>query len=410
MSLLQTDRCFRASGGLKGWIGARLLALAPFFMGLMRRWKPIAGGRKILIVTRYDDVLEVFASDHAFAVPYRENLDIITDGQPFFLGMGDTALYRAQLAAMRAVCPPDDLPRLGDDAEARAAAIVDAAGGRVELVSLVRRVAFGLLGSYFGIPEPQGGSLAVWSSRLFEFQFTGSPDDKAWVAEVETFGRAARDHIDSAIVARKAQAERPDDVLSRCLARQAAGESGYSDVEIRTALLCMIVGGPPQPPMVLPQAMEQLLRRPEWLVAARAAARGGDDDRLRRIVMEAMRFDPLAPGLKRIAIADHVLARGMPHSRKVTKGTTLLAAFASAMMDSRRIPEPKRFDPNRQPHEYVHFGHGLHTCFGLQINHFTLHRMLRPLLLRDDLRRAPGAAGRLRKQGAFAERLELEFA
>ena len=126
--------------------------------------------------------------------------------------------------------------------------------------------------------------------------------------------------------------------------------------------------------------------------------------------MEAMRFDPLAPGLKRIAIADHVLARGMPHSRKVTKGTTLLAAFASAMMDSRRIPEPKRFDPNRQPHEYVHFGHGLHTCFGLQINHFTLHRMLRPLLLRDDLRRAPGAAGRLRKQGAFAERLELEFA
>ena len=127
MSLLQTDRCFRASGGLKGWIGARLLALAPFFMGLMRRWKPIAGGRKILIVTRYDDVLEVFASDHAFAVPSRETLDIITDGQPFFLSMGDTAIYRAQLAAMRAVCPPEDLPRLGDDAEARAAAIVDAA-------------------------------------------------------------------------------------------------------------------------------------------------------------------------------------------------------------------------------------------------------------------------------------------
>ena len=126
--------------------------------------------------------------------------------------------------------------------------------------------------------------------------------------------------------------------------------------------------------------------------------------------MEAMRFDPLAPGLKRIAIADHVLARGTSHSRNVARGTTLLAAFASAMMDSRRIPDPKLFDPGRQPHEYIHFGHGLHSCFGLHINHFTLHRMLRPLLLRDDLRRAPGAAGRLRKQGAFAENLELEYA
>ena len=80
------------------------------------------------------------------------------------------------------------------------------------------------------------------------------------------------------------------------------------------------------------------------------------------------------------------------------------------MMDSRRIPDPKLFDPGRQPHEYIHFGNGLHSCFGLHINHFTLHRMLRPLLLRDDLRRAPGAAGRLRTQGAFAENLELEYA
>ena len=65
----------------------------------------------------------------------------------------------------------------------------------------------------------------------------------------------------------------------------------------------LIVGGPPQPPMVVPQAMEQLLRRPPMLAQAQAAARAGDDDLLLGFVLEAMRFDPLAPGLPRTVLA-----------------------------------------------------------------------------------------------------------
>ena len=42
------------------------------------------------VVTRYDDVKEVFLADEAFAVPYAEKLNVIMGGVPFFLGMGDT--------------------------------------------------------------------------------------------------------------------------------------------------------------------------------------------------------------------------------------------------------------------------------------------------------------------------------
>jgi cytochrome P450 len=86
-----------------------------------------------------------------------------------------------------------------------------------------------------------------------------------------------------------------------------------------------------------------------------------------------------------------------------------LAAFASAMMDERRLPDPQRFDISRQPHEYIHFGHGLHQCFGRHINRATLHMMLKPLLKRQNLRRAPREDGRLRKNGPFAEALTVEF-
>jgi cytochrome P450 len=87
----------------------------------------------------------------------------------------------------------------------------------------------------------------------------------------------------------------------------------------------------------------------------------------------------------------------------------VIAAFASAMMDDRRVPEPGRFDPDRRAHEYIHFGYGLHECFGRHINRVTLHKMIKPLLRRRKLRRAAGPEGHLTKNGPFAERLVVEF-
>jgi len=304
---------------------------------------------------------------------------------------------------------PKDLPELGRKVEAMAEAIVAAAPGRIEVVdTLVRRVTFSVLADYFGVPEPKGGDLRVWGTRLFEFQFADPKGDPVLRADVDQIAPALRAHIDAEIVSRKATPGR-DDVLTRCLALQKKGVPGFSDVEIRTNLMGFIVGGPPQPPMVVPQAMEQLLRRPDALAGAQAAARAGDDDLLWGYVQEAMRFDPLAPGLPRNVLVDGVIARGTSHETPVKAGDTVLAAFASAMMDPRRVTEPSRFDPHRPASDYIHFGYDLHQCFGRHINRATLHLMLKPLLKRANLRRAPGGAGRLVKNGPFAESLTVVF-
>ncbi len=407
MTLLATTEPYRPAGQAGILIG-KGLAVIPAGMAFLRRFAPLGIGG-FNIATRYDDVLEVYGTDSAFGVPYADNLRVITGGEPFFLGMGDTPAYRAQIAAARAVTLAADLPRLGDEAERRAAALVAAAGGRVEVVAFVRRLAFDLIATYFGIPEPATGSLAVWGSRLFEFQFTYSAEDKPWLAEVEVFARAFRDHIDATIAARKAAGTGPDDVLGRCLAAQAAGTPGFDDAAIRTFILCMIVGGPPQPPMVVPQGVEQLLRRPDWLAVAGAAARANDDVQLHALLIEAMRFDPLAPWMTRKTLRDTVVAAGTPRARTIHAGKKMFVAFPSAMMDPRRIRDPQRFDPTRPAREYVHFGHGLHTCFGQAINHATLHRMVKPLLAQPRLARAGGDEGRLRKIGGFADRLVVTF-
>jgi cytochrome P450 len=396
-------------GGLKQWMMGKFLASLPFVFRILRSVWPNPRFLRLVAATRGKDVREVFDNDTAFGVPYKAKLDVIMGGQPFFLGMADTPTYRADTAAMRKVVRQEDVAtRLAPAVESLAAEIVAGAGGRIEVVdALVRRVTFAFLGEYFGVPDPPGGDLKVWATRLFEFQFADPDNDPALRKEVEVIAPALRAHIQNQIDHRRASGAYGDDVLDRCLAMQAAGEYGFTDDQIRTALMGFLVGGPPQPPMVVPQALEQLLRRPDALAGAREAARRGDDDLLSGYVFEAMRFDPLAPALQRVCRHDATIAAGSWRARKVPANAHVLAAIASAMMDQRCVPEPRRIDPRRPWDQYVHFGHGLHTCFGIHINRGTLHLMLKPLLARPGLRRAPGAAGHLTKIGPFAHALHM---
>jgi cytochrome P450 len=409
MSVLGSTQVLRPGPtGFKRLMMKAAMGAMPFVFRVLRRFWPVPHVGKLYVATLHDDVREVFATDTAFGVPYTEKLDLIMGGQPFFLGMADTPQYREDTGAMRMVIKPGDLPGLGNRVEAMGDAIVAASGGKVEVVDqLVRRVTFDYCSEYFGVPNPPNGDLRVWGTRLFEYQFVAS--DQPLIDEVKVIAPALRDHIDRLIAACKKAPGKRDDVLARCLAMQAKGLPGFSDIQIRTALMGFIVGGPPQPPMVVPQAMEQLLQRPDVLAGAQAAARANDDDLLRGYVIEAMRFDPLAPGLPRKVLKDWTLAAGTAHQCTVPAGATILNAFASGMMDDRRIHDPRSFNPRRLPHEYIHFGYALHQCFGIHMNHATLHRMLKPLLKQDKLRRAPGSAGRLSKNGAFAESLTVEF-
>ena len=413
-ALTSTDVLRPQAKGIKTLLIAQVMAAAPLGFSLLRRFAPLPKFGKMYIATLHDDVREVLATDAAFAAPYKDKLDVITGGQPFFLGLQDGQGHGIGLDAVRRAVHREDLPDLARKVSAEAKAVVAGAGGRLEVVNdLVRHVTFKVLGDYLGVPPPPVGDLRVWATRLFEFQFADPGGDKALRKEVDEIAPALRSHIQGVMDARrKAGLEtEPADVLGRLLALQAAAtsETWYTDAAIRTAIACLLVGGPPQPPMVAPQAMEQLLRRPDALAGAQAAARADNDDLLRAFVLEAMRFDPLAAGLPRTAVRTGTIAQGLKRARTVPPGSTVLVAFASAMMDERRVPDPKTFNPNRLQYEYIHFGHGVHECFGRHINHATLHLMLKPLLKRDNLRRAPGPAGRLSKNGLFAERLVVMF-
>jgi cytochrome P450 len=59
--------------------------------------------------------------------------------------------------------------------------------------------------------------------------------------------------------------------------------------------------------------------------------------------------------------------------------------------------------------EYLHFGYGMHSCFGRAINGVQIPELVATLLRLPNLRRAPGRDGRVIMDGPFPERLILEF-
>lgn len=377
---------------------------------VLRQVAPILRLGRLVLLSRHDDVDEVMSRADAFHVPYADQIRVIMGGENIFLGMNDPAPFHAAKSMMQETIPIiETWTRVRPEVEALSEAVVHSGRGRVDAVmELTQTVTTNFFCGYFGTPARDPVELSSWARELFAFQFVDRGRDPAVRERIEPIAKRLRDHVDDVIAARKAAPGSDADILGRALALQATG-APLDDPTIRNNLIGCIVGGLPQPPMVVPQLLDVLLDRPRELKLAQQAAREDEDRRLERILFEALRFYPLTPGLFRTCARDFIVASGTRRAKKITEGSTVIALTRSAMFDGRRVVEPRRFDLHRPASDYMHFGHGIHECFGVHINRRMIPALCKPLLRQPGLRRADGDTGRLQMEGVFAKSLVLEY-
>lgn len=372
-------------------------------------------GRSFAVVSRFDDVQEVMSRPNVFQVPYAPKIRVIMGGGNIFLGMNDVPDFTRDKSTMRVVVPREEVPtRIKPEVTRLAEEIVAGAGGRLDIaMQLTQQVTTRFFGPYFGTPGSDVTTISDWARQLFKFQFVDIDNDPTVLAESEPVAARLRAYVDGVIAERKAARaagrEGPDDILERCLRLQAQHVPGLSDEQIRNNLIGFIVGGLPQPPMIIPQLFDVLLDRPRELERAQEAARAGDEAGVAKCVFEALRFYPLTPGLFRACAEPYRLAAGTWRARTIPKDATVLALIRSAMQDGRRVPYPGHFDVDRPDYAYMHFGYGMHLCFGVYINQVMVPAICQAVLKRRRLRRAAGEAGTLQMDGAFAKSLVVEY-
>jgi cytochrome P450 len=376
---------------------------------ILRNIKPILLVKNFALVTRYRDVQEVLARDDVFQVPYGQKMEIVTGGPNFFLGMPNSPEYERDTSHMRTAMRREDIARIAALVARTAEDLVAASNGKLDVVQLSRVVPVRWIASYFGCPAKSEQDLADWATVVFQYLFTDVNNDPAVGAAARDAAAKLRPWLDGIIAQRKAQPTPADDVLGRCLALQALGLPAMDDISIRNNLLGLIVGAIPTTSKCCAQALDVLLQRPEELAKAQAAARANDDALLAQYVFEALRFNPNNPGVIRIAAEDYTVAKGELHATTIPKGAQVLAATQSAMFDGRIVDSPNEFRIGRPDFAYMHFGFGLHQCFGQYVNRVQIPGILKPLLRRKELQRSAGDRGQLQMQGPFPSALEVSF-
>jgi cytochrome P450 len=378
---------------------------------VLRRIKPVLIVKGVALITRFADVQDVLTRDDVFAVTYGPKMRVVTGGQDFFLGMANSPDYERDTAHMRTLIRRSDLPGIiAPFVATTAERLVAQSNGQLEVVSqLTLPVPAMLVAAYYGCAPASLTDLQSWASTIFQYLFTDLQNDPVVDAAARAASANVRAWLDAAIAQEKAAPTPGDTVLHRSLALQQTGVPGMDDITIRNNLLGILTGAIPTTSKCCAQALDELLKRPAMLAAAHAAAVANDDATFARYVLEALRFNPNNPGVFRVASEEYVVAKGTPHATLVPKGTSVLAATQSAMFDETVVDSPNDFLIDRPSYTYMHWGVGLHTCFGQYINQVQIPAILKPLLQRKNLRRADGTAGTLQYTGPFPSSLSVLF-
>lgn len=374
---------------------------------VLRRVAPVAKLGKRVIVSRHADVVDVLKRDTDFTVAELNAPNMEKWSGAFILGFDRGERYDREAAALRRAAPAEDLPRVRHLVQDSAAELIAAAkhAGQLEVVHGLARVAAArTVAGYFGVPGPDEATLMRWMRAMFDSVFIDSRARarKTVQLTVAEFKPYMENLIGTRRAALAANEPVPDDVLTRLVA-MGADEPWLDDDAVRRNINGIIVGAVDTTSKSVTFVIDELLRRPEALASARQAALSGDMETVRAFSWEALRFLPHAPLLQRTS-------HGAPiGSHKVKPNKLVLVGVLSAMFDKAAFPHPGTFRADRHESLYLHFGHGLHTCFGLAINRIQIPELVAAVLVLPGLQRAPGKLGKLQMDGPFPNRLVVEF-
>lgn len=379
------------------WVTARRwMADEPLqFFSELRRHRPVLVLPEVTLVTRFVDCTEVLRRHDLYSVAlYRAKQG------DYWMAQDDTAEHWREKSIMRAILDREDVPQIRSSVSESARRVLSDAGGSLEAVSgLTRAIPVALVQEHFGYTDSDPDLLVKWSYWNQLDAFWNQPFDAAIaedpsgiVAKREAANAEMREYLIE-LVGRRAQELKAggggDDPVSRLLRLSFSGAVKFDVSRVVLNVGGLLIGAVETTSHAVVNALDYILKDPDRLTAARAAARSEDKSALNGHIFEAMRFRPAFPYFFRVTEQDVVLARATEHETEIPRGTPVLAVTHAAMHDDEAYPHPGEFDPNRSQSNAFHFGMGLHECLGRVIGELMIIEIARQALLLEDLEVGP---------------------
>ena len=151
-----------------------------------------------------------------------------------------------------------------------------------------------------------------------------------------------------------------DDLLTDLVEARVEGETPLTDPEIMSIMQQFMVAGNETTTSTLAGGLLQLIRNPDQMALAKAAAGGRDPKLIQNLVEEALRYETPTAGMWRVVTCDTELG-----GVALAKGSMLQLRYAAANRDPAKYPDPDKFDVTRtNARSHLAFGKGPHMCVG----------------------------------------------
>ncbi len=396
---------------LRARVVERVLEEPRWALALLRRFWPTLRFRKFLLVTKNADIREILERQDVFQTPYGPEMTEIAGGKNFILGMQDGPEYRRMKSIVLSAFPVDEVEEVVRPLAAKHARdIMLSADPEFDAVGdLLKVVPVRICRDYFGMMIADEREFSDWANALSGL-FFADPTANPIVRELAV---VAADRMKNAID-QSMQAVRHGRIsrstpLGRLVTLHDRTPSRLSEGEIRSIMMGMVAGFTPTNLLAGGNCLDVVLSRSDARKAIDDAIAAGDDARLERAILEAMRFKPIWIGPFRYTTRDAVIAKGTRRERIVKAGTSVMPATLSAMFDSDVVANPNEFSMERPARDYMVFGHGIHQCIGAAIARVQIAECFRALFSKPGVRRAKGAKGRLTRLGAYPDTMKIVF-
>jgi cytochrome P450 len=388
----------------------RLLSTAwimrPIFT-LLRQWRPILLSGGHAIVTKFQDVRAVLADADHFDVNYPKA------GPHQIVAMRDTPEYHNLKDSLLHALGTDYQSQLRNIVSNCADRIISARPRRFDAVSEYARViAIDLTDSFLGVPaNPE--DVKRWTRTILRDIFLNLLNDPKMFADAEISRVQLAAHVSTLLTKANADlnagGQPRDNFFGRLLTHARAIQT--SDDVVRDLMAGLVTALADNISNTIARSMKFLLDHPLQLKGAADAAKENNADLLLHYTLEALRFNPESPLLLRLCSNAVTLAPRTSRLTTIPVGTLVLAAIEGAMFDGdpSAFPDPHIFQTTRPLDNYLHFGWGMHRCFGMGIAQAVLPAAVGALLRLPNLRRVRGIKGIATYDGTFPTRMLIEY-
>ena len=362
----------------------------------------------VLVVTRYDDIIEVARRPQDFSsilaaygpsgadrgpvpaelcaiarrtggpdpAPQGRVAELLAEYEPDLqdqLQHVDPPLHTGHRRIVNRWFSPRAVAERENDVRAVATLLIDrfASGGRVEIVdALAGPLPATVIADIIGIPAEHRGLFLDWKEEVF-----GNPESEISRAISPRYQRI-REIFLTFIEARRTDPS--DDMVSSLVAARTAGGEGLDDQTVLGLLMLFLGGGQETTGKAITSGLRLLGERPELQDRLRAEPEGLPD-----LIEEILRFEPPVRGIFRIATRDTTIG-----DVEVPEGSFVQLMWASGNRDERAFDDAEVFEPERFAGEHrpsrpiLTFGHGVHLCPGAPLARLQIRVAFEELLTR----------------------------